>query len=371
MLEHRAAEWGQYGFYTASGIPHRVWHLMPVLCEKKKKNIKTHTHTTARSHRGENNIITMLARGKKESWTTRFFFFPFQRQNRMIAGFQHKPRVWIKRQLIPQLGSLCTCWHLTFCLFCFVSFCFKVDQNASKSVRFSFSFFLSFFFSSFFLVEGGAPRECCRLVLGSYGETGETRSVSMHEQKHTHTHTHTHWERACYLPCSSGNSPTSSDNLDQSVGSMNPHLPGAQDKISRPSQVVRDWRHEITFGVFLTHYCLSKHNAGAGHTHTQARSRAHESTHAHGAEESGGVCVCVCVCVRERERVCVSVLGTLPSHPFAAELRHQLWWWCAVSPPPGCEKKSARSLREHNYVETHTHVLAKKQKTKKTIPLSK
>lgn len=44
----------------------------------------------------------------------------------------------------------------------------------------------------------------------------------------------------CYLPCSSGNSPRSSDNLDQSVGSMNPHLPGEQDKISRPSQVVRD-----------------------------------------------------------------------------------------------------------------------------------
>lgn len=53
-----------------------------------------------------------------------------------------------------------------------------------------------------------------------------------------------------YLPCSSGNSPTSSDNLDQSVGSMNPHQPGAQDKISRPSQVVRDRRHEITFSVF-------------------------------------------------------------------------------------------------------------------------
>lgn len=44
----------------------------------------------------------------------------------------------------------------------------------------------------------------------------------------------------CYLPCSSDNSPTSSGNLDQSVGSMNPHLPGAQDKISRPSQAVRD-----------------------------------------------------------------------------------------------------------------------------------
>lgn len=70
----------------------------------------------------------------------------------------------------------------------------------------------------------------------------------------------------CYLPCSSGNSPTSSDNLDQSVGSMNPHLPGAQGKISRPSQVVRDWRHEITFSVFDSLYCLSKHNAEAGET---------------------------------------------------------------------------------------------------------
>ena len=145
------AVWILYSlWYSTSGVT-----LNASFMRKKKRNIKTHTHTTARSHRGENNIITMLARGKKESWTTRFFFFPFQRQNRMIAGFQHKPRVWIKRQLIPQLGSLCTCWHLTFCLFCFVSFCFKVDQNASKSVRFSFSFFLSFFFSSFFLVEGG------------------------------------------------------------------------------------------------------------------------------------------------------------------------------------------------------------------------
>ena len=40
----------------------------------------------------------------------------------------------------------------------------------------------------------------------------------------------------CYLPCSSGNSPESSDNLDQSVENMNPHLTGAQGKISRPSQ---------------------------------------------------------------------------------------------------------------------------------------
>ena len=172
-----------------------------------------------------------------------------------------------------------------------------------------------------------------------------------------HTHTYTHWERACYLPCSSGNSPTSSDNLDQSVGSMNPHLPGAQDKISRPSQVVRDWRHEITFGVFLTHYCLSKHNAGAG-GHT--RTRAHESTHAHGAEESGGVCVCVCV------RESVSVLGTLPSHPFAAELRHQLWWWCAVSPPPGCEKKKPRSPKTGDKIsEKPKHAFCKKKKKKK------
>lgn len=53
-----------------------------------------------------------------------------------------------------------------------------------------------------------------------------------------------------YLPCSSGNSPRNSDNLDQSVASTNPHLPGAQGKISHPSQVVRDWRHEITFSVF-------------------------------------------------------------------------------------------------------------------------
>lgn len=53
-----------------------------------------------------------------------------------------------------------------------------------------------------------------------------------------------------YLPCSGGNSPTSSGNWDQSVGSMSPRLPGAQDKISHPSQVGRNWKHEITFSVF-------------------------------------------------------------------------------------------------------------------------
>lgn len=83
-----------------------------------------------------------------------------------------------------------------------------------------------------------ALRECCRLHL-------------LIERDRWHIkHFNARGSTVCYLPCSSGNSPTSSDNLDQSVGSMNPHLPGAQGKISRPSQVVRDWRHEITFSVF-------------------------------------------------------------------------------------------------------------------------
>lgn len=101
---------------------------------------------------------------------------------------------------------------------------------------------------------------------------------------------------ACYLPCSSGNSPTGSDNLDQSVGSMNPHLPGAQDKISRPSQVVRDWRHEITFSVFDS-LLSQQNNAKAGD--------------------------------KEKKKWVSFTRLTLPSHPFTVELRHQLWW-CAV-----------------------------------------
>lgn len=68
-----------------------------------------------------------------------------------------------------------------------------------------------------------------RLFFGSCRETGDTLGHNFSAQ-----------DNIVCLPCSSGNSPTSSDNLDQSVGSMNPHLPGAQDKISRPSQVVRD-----------------------------------------------------------------------------------------------------------------------------------
>lgn len=93
-----------------------------------------------------------------------------------------------------------------------------------------------------------------------------------------------------YLPCSCDNSPTSSGNLDQSVGSMNPHLPGAQDKISRPSQTVRDWRHEITFSVFDV--LLS--------WQTQ--------------RQSG----------RDEKKWGSFTRRTLPSYPFAAELRHQL-----------------------------------------------
>lgn len=79
-----------------------------------------------------------------------------------------------------------------------------------------------------------------RLCWVIQSEKGKTLRHNFSAQEHT----------VCLLPCSSGNSPTSSDNLDQSVGSMNPRLPGAQGKISRPSQVVRDWRHEITFSVF-------------------------------------------------------------------------------------------------------------------------
>lgn len=33
MLEQLESRVGQYGFYTASGISHRVGHLMPALCE--------------------------------------------------------------------------------------------------------------------------------------------------------------------------------------------------------------------------------------------------------------------------------------------------------------------------------------------------
>lgn len=102
-----------------------------------------------------------------------------------------------------------------------------------------------------------ALRECCRLCWALQ------RDRDRWDINHFSARGHT----VRYLPCSSGNSPTSSDNLDQSVGSMNPHLPGAQGKISRPSQVVRDWRHEITFSVFDSLYCLSKHNAEAGETH--------------------------------------------------------------------------------------------------------
>lgn len=73
-----------------------------------------------------------------------------------------------------------------------------------------------------------------------------------------------HWKApgctVCDLPCSCDNSPASSGNLDQSVESMNPHLPGVQDKISRPSQVGRDWRHEITFSVFDSTIVLSAAN---------------------------------------------------------------------------------------------------------------
>lgn len=136
----------------------------------------------------------------------------------------------------------------------------------------------------------------------------------------------------CYLPCSSGNSPTGSDNLDQSVGSMNPHLPGAQDKISRPSQVVRDWRHEITFSVFDS--LLSQQ--------TQRRSR------------------------RDKKKKWGSYTRyTLPSHPFAAELRHQLWW-CAVLSEPRTRMRNTHSLKTESTNFMDTHVLAKLSRCSRT-----
>lgn len=237
-------------------------------------------------------------------------------------------------------------WHFV----CFVLLCFAlksksrpVDHKASKNVRFFVCFFFfcfCFFFSSVFF--GGGH---CVNVAGlcwARMERQVRQEAFRCTSRNTHT-THTHWERACYLPCSSGNSPTSSDNLDQSVGSMNPHLPGAQDKISRPSQVVRDWRHEITFGVFLTHYCLSKHNAGAGE-HT--RTRAHESTHAHGAEESGGVCVWERVCVCARYSSLTSVRGRT-SAPTLVMMRSQS--------SSRMRKKSARSLAQRTQFREDSH----------------
>lgn len=117
-----------------------------------------------------------------------------------------------------------------------------------------------------------------------------------------------HWKApgctVCDLPCSCDNSPASSGNLDQSVESMNPHLPGVQDKISRPSQVGRDWRHEITFSVFDSTIVLSAANTA-------------EKKVEDGKREN------------EEERGSSTLATLLPSHPFAAELRQQLWW-CAV-----------------------------------------
>ena len=93
-----------------------------------------------------------------------------------------------------------------------------------------------------------------------------------------------------YLPCLSGNSPAIPDNLDQSARYMNPHLTGAPDKISRPFQRAQDWRHEISFSV-LDSLLFNKN---------KKMIRAKE-------KEGGWVCHC-----------------TLPSHPFAVELRQQL-----------------------------------------------
>lgn len=152
------------------------------------------------------------------------------------------------------------------------------------------------------------------------------RDTQVRQLKHLRAHA------VCYLPCSSGNSPASSDNLDQSVGSMNPHLPGAQGKISRPCQVVRDWRHEITFDV-LNSLLSHKHNAEAGETRTH--------THAHKKKKWGSFIRC-----------------TLPSHPFAAELRHQLWWWAVLLRAPHQDAKTlAHSQRGVNFIDAH--VLAK------------
>lgn len=126
-----------------------------------------------------------------------------------------------------------------------------------------------------------------------------------------------------YLPCLSGNSPTSSGNLDQSAGSMNPHLPGAQDKISRPSQAEQDWRHEITFGVF--HSLLS----------CQAQRQKHVK-----------VKVILNNKNNKTKNKCRSF--TRCTLLFTIVLRHQLCW-CAVllqSPALGCETDSlTRSKR--------------------------
>ena len=160
MLEHRAAEWGQYGFYTASGIPHRVGHLMPALCKKKKKKKRkrnnTHKkkqHTTARSHRGENNIITMLARGKKKVGLHAFFLFSFLFSDKIewLQVSNTNPVSELKGSSSHSSGHslLADTWHFVcFVLLCFSLLCFKerapVDHKASKSVRFLFFVFFLF-----------------------------------------------------------------------------------------------------------------------------------------------------------------------------------------------------------------------------------
>lgn len=68
------------------------------------------------------------------------------------------------------------------------------------------------------------------------GEREKNNNKSVRSELYAHTHA----DYTLYLPCLSGNSPTSSDNLDQSVRNMNPHLTGAPDKISRPFQCAQD-----------------------------------------------------------------------------------------------------------------------------------
>lgn len=61
MLDEEESRVGQYGFYTAPGILHRVGHLMPALC-------------TTQLHNLTGEITTTLARGNKKKVGLHVFF---------------------------------------------------------------------------------------------------------------------------------------------------------------------------------------------------------------------------------------------------------------------------------------------------------
>ena len=198
-----------------------------------------------------------------------------------------------------------------------------------------------------FSERGAARRErvsarCTKRVQSTRFAVRE-RAVLAHAQRQVRYRAHERGRlrTASYLPCSSDNSPTSSDNLDQAVGSMNPHLPGAQDKISRPSQVVRDRRHEITFSVFGLTIVSAR---------TRRKSRRDTLTHAQKKKkkEVGEFCSVLSSLTSVRRRTSAPTLVMMRSPPPGRA--------------PGCQTLS-RSLRAEGRRLAETHVLAK------TIPL--